>query len=251
MRDRCDLNADLGESFGAWRMGDDEALLAQISSCNIACGFHAGDPLTMQRTVAAAVRLGVAIGAHPSLPDLVGFGRREMRVSAEELQALTVYQCAALDGFARAAGARLQHVKAHGALYGMLARDRPLATAFVAAAASLDRSLAIVGPPVGAVRDAALAAGMRYLREGFADRGYLADGALVPRDRTRAQLELADARAQGLRLARGESIRAVDGSVLQLDIDTLCLHGDGAEALELARQLRADLDRGGIAVRAP
>lgn len=251
MRDRCDLNADLGESFGAWRMGDDEALLAQISSCNVACGFHAGDPLTMQQTVAAALRCGVAIGAHPSLPDLVGFGRREMRVAADELQALTVYQCAALAGFVHAAGARMQHVKPHGALYGMLARDAQLAGAFVAAVASVDRSLAIFGPPHGALREATLAAGLRYLREGFADRGYLPDGSLVPRDRPNALLELDAARAQGLKLARGESIHAVDGSALQLDTETLCLHGDGVHALELARQLRADLDLAGIAVRAP
>jgi UPF0271 protein len=251
MRDRCDLNADLGESFGAWRMGDDEALLAQVSSCNIACGFHAGDPLTMQRTVASALARGVAVGAHPSLPDLVGFGRREMRVAADELHAMTLYQCAALDGFVRAAGARLQHVKPHGALYGMLARDAQLASAFVAAVAALDRSLAIYGPPHGAVREAAAAAGLRYLREGFADRGYLADANLVARDRPGAMLEVDAARSQGLKLARGEPIDAVDGSVLHLSIETLCLHGDGAEALALARALRGDLDRAGISVRAP
>jgi UPF0271 protein len=250
MRERCDLNADLGESFGAWRMGDDDALLAQISSCNIACGFHAGDPLTMRRTVAAAVRHGVAIGAHPSLPDLVGFGRREMRIAADELSALTLYQCAALAGFVQAAGTQMRHVKPHGALYGMLARDAALAAAFVAAVVSLDLDLAIVGAPSGALRAAAEAAGVRYLREGFADRGYLADGALVPRDRPGALLELDLARTQGLRLARGEPVACVDGSSLALDIETLCLHGDGAEALELARQLRADLDRAGIAVRA-
>ena len=251
MRDRCDLNADLGESFGAWRMGEDQALLAQISSCNIACGFHAGDPLTMQQTVAAALRCDVAIGAHPSLPDLVGFGRREMRIAADELQALTLYQCAALSGFVRAAGARMQHVKPHGALYGMLAREAQLARAFVVAVTSLDRTLAIFGPPQGALRDAAQAAGLRYWREGFADRGYLAEGTLVPRDRPHALLALPLAREQGLRLARGEPICANDGSLLQLEIETLCLHGDGAEALELARQLRSDLDQAGIAVRAP
>jgi UPF0271 protein len=251
MRDRCDLNADLGESFGAWRMGDDQALLAQVSSCNIACGFHAGDPLTMQRTVASALARGVAIGAHPSLPDLVGFGRREMRVAADELQALTLYQCAALDGFVRASGARLQHVKPHGALYGMLARDSQLATAFVAAVAALDRSLAVFGPPHGALREAAAAAGLRYWREGFADRGYLADGNLLPRNRPGALLDMAAARAQGLKLARGEPIAAADGNELHLSIETLCLHGDGAEALVLAQALRGDLDRAGIAVRAP
>lgn len=250
MRDRCDLNADLGESYGAWRMGDDDALLAQISSCNIACGFHAGDPLTMQRTVASALANGVAVGAHPSLPDLVGFGRREMRVAADELRALTLYQCAALDGFVRAAGARMQHVKPHGALYGMLARDSHLAAAFVAAVATLDRALAIFGPPFGALRDAAQAAGLRYIREGFADRGYLPDGNLVPRDRPHALLEVPQAREQGLKLARGEAIAAVDGSLLVLDIETLCLHGDGAEALALALHLRGDLDQAGIAVRA-
>jgi UPF0271 protein len=251
MRDRCDLNADLGESFGAWRMGDDEALLAQVSSCNIACGFHAGDPLTMQRTVEAAKAKGVAIGAHPSQPDLVGFGRREMRVAADEMHAMTLYQCAALDGFVRAAGARMQHVKPHGALYGMLARDAHLAAAFVAAVASLDRTLAIFGPPRGALRDAAAVAGVRYLREGFADRGYLPDGNLLSRDRPGALLDVAAARAQGLKLARGEAIDAINGSALELDIETLCLHGDGAEALALARALRGDLDRAGISVRAP
>lgn len=251
MRDRCDLNADLGESYGAWRMGDDDALLALVSACNIACGFHAGDPLTIERTVAAAQARGVAIGAHPSLPDLVGFGRREMRVDADELRAMTVYQIAALGGFARAAGARLRHVKPHGALYGMLARDSRLATAFVAAIAALDATLAIYGPPSGALREASVAAGLRYVREGFADRGYLADGSLVPRDRPGALLDLPAAREQGLKLARGEPIQAQDGSVLVLDIETLCLHGDGPEALVLAAALRHDLDDAAIAVRAP
>ena len=251
MRTSCDLNADLGESFGAWRMGDDDLLLAQVSSCNIACGFHAGDPLTMERTVAAANARGVAIGAHPSLPDLVGFGRREMRISAAELCALTLYQIAALNGFTAAANAPLRHVKPHGALYGMLARDAELANAFVAAVRSFDPQLMIYGPPGGALREASLAAGLSYVREGFADRAYQTATALVARERPGALLNLHDARTQGLRLVRGQSISAVDGSELRVEIDTLCLHGDGPEALVLAPLLRADLDTAGISVRAP
>jgi len=251
MRTSCDLNADLGESFGVWRMGDDDMLLAQVSSCNIACGFHAGDPLTMERTVAAARARGVAIGAHPSLPDLLGFGRREMRVSAAELRALTLYQIAALGGFTAAADVRMRHVKPHGALYGMLARDLILASAFVAAVRSFDPQLAVFGPPAGALRDASAAAGLSYVREGFADRGYQSTSALMARDQPGALLSLQDARTQGLRLVRGESITAGDGSDICVQIDTLCLHGDGPEALELAPLLRGDLDAAGITVRAP
>ncbi len=251
MRASCDLNADLGESFGAWRMGDDAALLDIVSSCNIACGFHAGDPATILQTIEWAQARGVAIGAHPSLPDLVGFGRREMQIAPAELRAAVRYQVAALQGCARAAGARLGHVKAHGALYGMLARDADLARAFVDAVMPLDAALAIVGPPRGELRELANAAGARYLVEGFADRGYCADGSLVPRNQPGALLHGDAARAQGLALARGETIRAADGSALDLVVDTLCVHGDGAEAVQLARALRAAIEAAGIAVRAP
>lgn len=251
MRTHCDLNADLGESYGAWRMGDDAALLDVVSSCNLACGFHAGDPLTLLRTLELAQARGVAIGAHPSLPDLVGFGRREMQVAPEELRALVRFQVAAVQGCARAIGAQLQHAKAHGALYHMLARDGALATAFLDGVLALDPLLAIVGPPAGALREVARAKGARYLVEGFADRGYRADGSLLPRGQAGALLHGEDALRQGLALARGDAIRAGDGSVLELAVDTLCVHGDGADAVALARALRATLEADGIAVRAP
>jgi 5-oxoprolinase (ATP-hydrolysing) subunit A len=251
MREHCDLNADLGESYGAWRMGDDEALLAQVSSCNIACGFHAGDPLTMHRTVTLAVAAGVAIGAHPSLPDLIGFGRRQMQIDAEDLRALTLYQVAALAGFTRAANVPLHHVKAHGALYGMLATDPVMASAFVAAVKAFDAALAIYGPPQGALATAAGAAGLRYLREGFADRGYAADGNLLPRGKTGALLPLAAARQQGLRLARAEPVAAANGEYIEMAIDTLCVHGDSPGALILAQQLRQDLLNAGLRICAP
>ncbi|GMU42310.1 MAG: LamB/YcsF family protein [Xanthomonadales bacterium] len=251
MRENCDLNADMGESYGPWRMGEDAALLDVVSSCNLACGFHAGDPLTLLQTIEHARARGVAIGAHPGLPDLAGFGRREMQVSPAELRALARYQVAAVQGCVGAAGARLRHAKAHGALYHMLARDAALAGAFLDGVLALDASLAIIGPPQGALRELARAKGARYLVEGFADRGYQADGSLLPRSRPGALLDAQAGLAQGLALARGESIRAGDGSVLALAIDTLCVHGDGAEAVALARALRVALEAEGIAVRAP
>lgn len=251
MRASCDLNADLGESFGAWRMGDDAALLDIVSSCNVACGFHAGDPLTILTTLEWAQARGVAIGAHPSLPDLVGFGRREMQIAPAELRAAVRYQVAALQGCARAAGAQLGHVKAHGALYGMLARDAALARAFLDGVMPLDESLAIVGPPQGELREAARVGGVRYLVEGFADRGYCADGSLVPRSQPGALLHGDAAHAQGLALACGGTIRAADGSALDLVVDTLCVHGDGAEAVQLARALRAAIEAQGLRVCAP
>ncbi len=246
-----DLNADLGESFGAWQMGADEQLLDLVSSCNIACGFHAGDPLTMRRTVALAVARGVAIGAHPSLPDLIGFGRREMQVEPDELAALTLYQIAALSGFVRAAGAQLHHVKAHGALYSMLARDAALAAAFCGAVEQGGDGLMIYGPPDGALRERCETRGVAYVAEGFADRAYTADGQLRSRKLPDAVLAPAKAREQGLRLARGEAIRNDAGTSVQPTIKSLCVHGDGAHAVELARLLRADLEENRIRVVAP
>lgn len=260
---RIDLNADLGESFGAWKMGADAELLQVVSSCNIACGFHAGDPLTMQRTVAAALANGVAIGAHPSLPDLVGFGRREMQIAADELGALVLYQVAALMGFCAARGARLHHVKAHGALYGMLARDRKLADAFCDAVYALDPMLLVYGPPQGELRAICAARGVGYVAEGFTDRGYLPDASLMPRSQPGALLDHDQALAQGVRIASGEAI-SVSGpgdeelpdelrthATLSLAVSSICVHGDGPHALGLARALRAALAAADIVVAAP
>jgi len=251
MRRSIDLNADLGESFGAWQMGADAQLLDLVSSCNIACGFHAGDPLTMHRTVALAVARGVAIGAHPSLPDLVGFGRREMQIEPDDLTALVLYQIAALSGFTRAAGANLHHVKAHGALYSMLARDAILAGAFCDAVEQASAGLWVYGPPAGALRQCCAARSIGYIAEGFADRAYTVDGHLRSRKLPGALLQSAQAREQALYLARGESISTDAGTALQLQIESLCVHGDGAHAVELAQCIRSDLLRAQIAVSAP
>ena len=184
-----DLNCDLGESFGAWRMGDDAALLPLISSANIACGFHGGDPQIMARTVALAIEHDVAIGAHVSLPDLQGFGRREMRISTGEAHAMTLYQLGALHAFTRAAGTRLTHVKPHGALYNMAARDRALADAIADAVHQFDPTMRLVGLAGSALIDAGRTAGLSVAAEGFADRRYRADGSLQPRDESGAVID--------------------------------------------------------------
>ncbi|MHA6205995.1 LamB/YcsF family protein [Dyella soli] len=247
-----DINSDLGESFGAWSMGDDAALLDIVSSANIACGFHAGDPDIMRRTVALAAERQVAIGAHVSLPDLQGFGRREMAVTPAEAYALTLYQIGALHGFVRAAGARLRHVKPHGALYNMAARDARLAEAIAAAVRDFDPSLRLFGLAGSALIDAGLAAGLPVASEAFADRGYRADGSLLPRSEPGAVISESDqAIAQAMAMAREGKLRAVDGAIVELQADTLCVHGDGAHAVTFARNLRAALEAVGIIIAAP
>lgn len=247
-----DLNCDLGESFGAWTMGDDAALLPLISSANIACGFHGGDPQIMARTVALAIRHGVAIGAHVSLPDLQGFGRREMRVSANEVHALTLYQIGALHAFTQATGTRLSHVKPHGALYNMAARDRTLADAIASAVNQFEPRLRLVGLAGSALIAAGQAAGSPVAAEGFADRRYLADGSLQPRGEAGAVIEdAAVATTQAVGMAREGVVRTADDQQIALHVDTLCLHGDGAHAVALARQLRAALEAAGLRIAAP
>ncbi|HEU4662970.1 MAG TPA: 5-oxoprolinase subunit PxpA [Dokdonella sp.] len=247
-----DLNCDLGESFGAWRMGDDDAVMPHITSANIACGYHAGDPGTMERTVALAVRSNVAIGAHVSLPDLAGFGRREMRVSADDAHAMTLYQIGALAAFARAAGARLSHVKPHGALYTMAARDATLADAIALAVRAFDPSLRLVGLAGSELPRAGERAGIAVAHEAFADRRYEADGSLVARREADAVIhDVDDAVAQALALARGEPIAARGGGRLQVPTDTICVHGDRADAGEFARRLHRALRDAGIEVAQP
>ncbi|MET0330530.1 MAG: 5-oxoprolinase subunit PxpA [Dyella sp.] len=252
MTRQIDLNCDLGEAFGAWRMGDDDALLAQISSANIACGFHAGDPSIMRVTVQQALAHGVAIGAHVSLPDLQGFGRREMAVTPAEVYAMTLYQIGALHAFTQAAGARLAHVKPHGALYNMAARDRALADAIAQAMRDFDTHLRLVGLAGSALLDAGRATGLTVTAEAFADRRYRADGSLQPRREANALIEHeADAIAQARAIALGESIQAVDGSALTVQADTVCVHGDGAHALTFATRLRSSLLQAGLRIAAP
>lgn len=249
---RIDLNCDLGESFGAWRMGDDAALLALVSSANIACGFHAGDPSIMRDTVALAVAHGVAIGAHVSLPDLQGFGRREMSVTPAEAHALTLYQIGALHAFARAAGTRLAHVKPHGALYHMAARDRTLADAIAHAVRAFDPRLRLFGLAGSALHEAGRALGLPLAAEVFADRRYRADGSLQPRREVGAVIEdVAEATAQALGMVNDGAVATVDGGRVRLQADSLCLHGDGAHAVLFAGTLRQALEGAGVRIAAP
>jgi 5-oxoprolinase (ATP-hydrolysing) subunit A len=247
-----DINSDLGESFGAWRMGDDAALLAIVSSANIACGFHGGDPDIMRGTVALAVQHDVAIGAHVSLPDLQGFGRREMAVTPNEAYAMTLYQIGALHGFAQAAGTRLRHVKPHGALYNMAARDAALAAAIARAVHDFDPTLRLFALANSALIDAGIAQGIPVAAEAFADRRYRPDGSLQPRREANAVIQESDeAIAQAMAMAREGQVRAIDGSVIALTADTLCVHGDGAHAVAFARQLRAALEAADIGIEPP
>ena len=233
-------------------MGQDEDVLAHVSSVNIACGFHAGDPDTMRHTVALAVHAGVALGAHVSLPDLQGFGRREMRISANEAYAMTLYQIGALAGFARAAGTRLRHVKPHGALYNMAAREAALAGAIASAIRDFDATLGLVGLAGSELPRAGARAGLTIAHEAFVDRRYEEDGSLTPRDRPDALLSgHADIVAQALAIAAGRGVPTRKGSILPLQADTLCVHGDRADAGALARSLRDALQEAGITVRAP
>lgn len=249
---RIDLNGDLGESFGAWRMGDDDALLALLSSANIACGFHAGDPEIMRHTVAHAVAHGVAIGAHVSLPDLQGFGRREMSVTPAEAYALTLYQIGALHAFTCAAGGRLTHVKPHGALYNMAARDRVLADAIARATRDFDPQLRLFGLAGSALVEAGRAIGLPVAAEAFVDRRYRTDGSLQPRRENGAVIEDIDqALAQALGIARDGVVHTLDRQRVQLHADTLCLHGDGSHAVQLARKLRSELEAAGLQIAAP
>jgi 5-oxoprolinase (ATP-hydrolysing) subunit A len=249
---RVDLNADVGESFGAHLIGSDAALMRSITSANIAAGFHAGDPTVLRDTVRLAQAHGVAIGAHPGFPDLQGFGRREMRVAPREAEDLVLYQIAAVSGMASAEGARLRHVKPHGALYNMAARHADLASAIVRAVAALDRSLILYAPPDSELLRAGLAAGLRTAVEGFADRSYEPDGSLSSRQKPDAVLHDADVVVpRALRLVRDRSVVASNGATLTFHVDTLCVHGDTPGAGELAARLRSSLEAAGIAVRAP
>ncbi|MBX6364774.1 MAG: LamB/YcsF family protein [Gemmatimonadetes bacterium] len=248
---RIDLNCDMGESFGAYRIGADDAVLPHITSANIACGFHGGDPGVMRRTVAAALRHGVAVGAHPGLPDLVGFGRRAMEITPEEAYDLVVYQVGALLGFAAAAGARLQHVKPHGALYNMAAADAALADAVAAAVRDVDRGLILFGLAGSELVAAGERAGVRTAAEAFADRAYTRDGALVSRRLAGALItDPDDAVRRALRMVLEGRVRAIDGADVPLHADTICIHGDGAHAAEFARRLRAALEDAGVEVAA-
>jgi UPF0271 protein len=246
-----DLNADIGESFGAWRMGDDAGVMPWISSANIACGFHAGDPAIMRATVALCMEHGVAIGAHVSLPDLQGFGRREMKVLPNDVYAQALYQLGALHAFVRAAGTHLHHLKPHGALYNMAARDRALAYAIAAAVRDFNPTLILVGLAGSALVEAGRAAGLRVQHEGFCDRRYRADGSLTPRSEAGAVIEDVDAAvAQAVSIATAKEARAGDGREVHIEADSLCVHGDRANAAMFAERLHRALVDAGVQIAA-
>jgi UPF0271 protein len=240
------LNADLGESFGAWRMGDDAALLQVIGSANIACGFHAGDPVVMRETVRLAVANGVSLGAHPAFPDLQGFGRRVMQLSPKELEATILYQVGALQAMAAAEGGRVSHVKPHGALNNMACADEAMATIVARAVKALDRELILLAPAHSALERAGEAAGLRVAREVFADRSYQADGQLTPRSQPGAVLHGAqDCVQHVLRMLEAGGIVTTDGQRLSTRIDSICVHGDGPGAVAAAQAIRRALDAAG------
>jgi UPF0271 protein len=249
---RVDLNADVGESFGAYPLGHDAGLMRVITSANIAAGFHAGDPSVLRQTIRLAKNHGVAIGAHPGFPDLVGFGRREMHVSATDAEDFVLYQIAAVAGVASAEGLRLQHVKPHGALFNMAARDPVLAGAIARAVAAFDPRLILYGPPDSELLRAAIAVGLPVAAEGFADRAYNPDGTLVSRTKPGAVIhEVEEVVARAVRIARDRTVVAVDGSIVALNVDTVCIHGDTEGADRIAGRVRAGLEAANISVRAP
>lgn len=247
---RIDLNADVGESFGAYAIGDDEALLASVTSASVAAGFHAGDPGVLRRTIRLARGRGVALGAHPGFQDLAGFGRREMRVSPNDTEDLVLYQIAAVAGIAQSEGARLQHVKPHGALYNMAATDPGLAEAIARAVRAFDPSLVLFGLPGSALLAAGRSAGLRVAAEGFADRAYRRDGTLAPRSMADSVIsDPAEVVSRAVRMVVDGVVTAIDGTVVPIVADTLCVHGDTPGAGRLAASLRTGLEAAGINVR--
>ena len=251
MASRIDLNCDMGESFGAWRIGADAEVMPHITSANVACGYHAGDPRVMRATVRLARYANVAVGAHPGFHDLEGFGRRNMTMTPDDVEDMVLYQIGALAAIAAAENVRLRHVKAHGALYNMAVRDRALAAAIAQAVAAFDRSLVFFGLAGSVLLDAGRDAGLRVAAEGFADRAYEADGTLTPRSRPGAVIHDAETVVRrAVRMARDGVVTATDGRDISLHIDTLCTHGDTPGAQELTRRLREALDGDGVIVRA-
>ncbi|RRH86498.1 5-oxoprolinase subunit PxpA [Variovorax beijingensis] len=243
---QIDLNADLGEGAGS-----DEALLGLVSSANIACGWHAGDAKTMRQCVRWAIEHGVAIGAHPSFPDRENFGRSTMHLPPDEIVANVLYQVGALAAIAKAEGGQLSHVKAHGQLYNQAVKEPELADALCEAVRRFDPSLRFFGLAGSGMIDAARRAGLTPVEEVFADRGYMPDGSLVPRSQPGALIEDEEqSLAQTLSLVRDRKVKAIDGSIVPVNAQTVCLHGDGAHALAFARRIRERLQQEGIAVRA-
>jgi UPF0271 protein len=248
---RVDINSDVGESFGAYTIGNDAGLMRAITSANIAAGFHAGDPSVLRDTIRLAKAHGVAVGAHPGFPDLLGFGRRELNATPREVEDLVLYQIAAVQGVAAAEGVAIQHVKPHGALFNMAVRNADLAAAIARAVLAIDRSLILFGLPGSEILHAGRAAGLRVAAEVFADRAYEPDGSLMSRRKAGSVIhDSAAVVARAVAMVTAHSVTASDGSVVPLDADTICVHGDTPGSDALAASLRAGLESAGVAVQA-
>lgn len=248
---KIDLNSDLGESFGAYKIGMDDKVLPLVTSANIACGFHAGDPSVMKKTVDLAVKSGAALGAHPGYPDLVGFGRRKMAVSPADVYAMVVYQVGALSAFAKAAGTRLQHVKPHGAMYNMAAKDPALAEAIAQAIYDVDPGIILFALAGSESVKAAEKIGLKVASEVFADRSYQEDGSLTPRTQPGAMITDEDASiAQVLSMVLKGQVTTLSGKVIPVKADTICVHGDGEKALLFTQKIRKALQENGVEIAA-
>ncbi len=246
-----DLNCDMGESFGAWKIGRDAELMDYVSSVNIACGFHAGDASVIRKTIETAIAKNVAVGAHPSFPDLQGFGRREMKMSPEEVFDIILYQVAALKGMCEASGGKLHHVKPHGALYNQAARDKILAEAIARAVKAIDENLAFYGLANSFLISEAERIGLKTASEVFADRTYQADGTLTTRTQPNALIETVEKSCeQVLEMIMTQTVTATNGEKISIKADTVCIHGDGACALEFARAINRTLGEKGVRVNA-
>ena len=244
---KLDINCDLGESFGAYTIGGDAEVIPFITSANIACGYHAGDACVMAKTVAAAKANNVACGAHPGYPDLMGFGRRELKASPAEVKAYMIYQLGALEAFCKAEGVKMQHVKPHGAMYNMAAKDEALAQAIVEAIVAVDKDLILLALSGSKMIEAAKSAGIRYASEVFADRAYEEDGTLVARSKPGSMItdeNLAIDRV--IRMAKEGKVTAITGKDVSIKADSVCVHGDGAKALEFVKKISARLKEEGI-----
>ena len=240
------LNSDLGESFGAWEMAGDEPMLGIVNSANVACGYHAGDPLVMMRTLALAGKNGVSVGAHPGFPDLQGFGRRRMDIPAAELEAMLIYQIGALDACARAQGLRVTHVKPHGALSNIACADRKVADVVARAVHRLDTALILLAPAASQMVLAGREQGLPVIEEIFADRAYLDDGNLVPRSQPGAMIHGAEASlAHVMRMVEEQALVSINGKRIPVEPQSICVHGDNAEAVATAQALREGLTRAG------
>lgn len=245
-----DLNCDLGESFGQYELGKDEEIIKYVSSVNIACGFHAADPVVINKTVKYALDHGVGLGAHPSYPDLVGFGRRPMEVSFEEAKMDVIYQVGAVKAFAEAHGGKLQHVKPHGALYNKSASDSVIARAIAEAVYAVDKDLIVMGLIGGELIKAAKEIGLRTAGEAFADRAYNNEGQLVDRREENSVITDVDqALAQMLSIAKDRQVKTIDGKMIPLEADSICVHGDNAETIRLVQQIREALKIANVTVQ--